>query len=159
MTCAMKREAWTWYLPSHLVPAKILCLRCEPCTKAYQDVLCQPSFKRSFFCLHHNTESRFYQVLNNFKSSFYNQLFISDYSNKTGQQICTRRNHLLRIRTLDRVVKLDSTQSMRCTTNSGNSAEATQLTTHCNKWICFLILNCIHTFQGLCALRNSGNSF
>ena len=22
MTCAMKREAWTWYLPSHLVPAK-----------------------------------------------------------------------------------------------------------------------------------------
>ena len=32
MTCAMKREAWTWYLPSHLVPAKILCSRCEPCT-------------------------------------------------------------------------------------------------------------------------------
>ena len=32
MTCAMKHEAWTWYLPSHLVPAKILCLRCEPCT-------------------------------------------------------------------------------------------------------------------------------
>ena len=25
MTCAMKREAWTWYLPSHLVVAKILC--------------------------------------------------------------------------------------------------------------------------------------
>ena len=24
MTCAMKREAWTWYLTSHLVPAKIL---------------------------------------------------------------------------------------------------------------------------------------
>ena len=35
MTCAIKREAWTWYLPSHLVPAKILCSRCEPCTKAY----------------------------------------------------------------------------------------------------------------------------
>ena len=35
MTCAMKREAWTWYLPSHLVPAKILCSRCEPCTKIY----------------------------------------------------------------------------------------------------------------------------
>ena len=33
MTCAMKHEAWTWYLPSHLVPAKILCSRCEPCTK------------------------------------------------------------------------------------------------------------------------------
>ena len=33
MTCAMKREAWIWYLPSHLVPAKILCSRCEPCTK------------------------------------------------------------------------------------------------------------------------------
>ena len=33
MTCVMKREAWTWYLPSHLVPAKILCSRCEPCTK------------------------------------------------------------------------------------------------------------------------------
>ena len=33
MTCAMKREAWTWYLPSHLVPAKILCSRFEPCTK------------------------------------------------------------------------------------------------------------------------------
>ena len=32
MTCAMKREAWTWYLPSHLVPANILCSRCEPCT-------------------------------------------------------------------------------------------------------------------------------
>ena len=32
MTCAMKREVWTWYLPSHLVPAKILCSRCEPCT-------------------------------------------------------------------------------------------------------------------------------
>ena len=32
MTCAMKREAWTWNLPSHLVPAKILCSRCEPCT-------------------------------------------------------------------------------------------------------------------------------
>ena len=32
MTCAMKGEAWTWYLPSHLVPAKILCSRCEPCT-------------------------------------------------------------------------------------------------------------------------------
>ena len=32
MTCAMKREAWTWYLPNHLVPAKFLCSRCEPCT-------------------------------------------------------------------------------------------------------------------------------
>ena len=32
MVCAMKREALTWYLPSHLVPAKILCSRCEPCT-------------------------------------------------------------------------------------------------------------------------------
>ena len=32
MTRAMKREVWTWYLPSHLVPAKILCSRCEPCT-------------------------------------------------------------------------------------------------------------------------------
>ena len=30
MTCTMKREAWTWYLPNHLVPAKILCSRCEP---------------------------------------------------------------------------------------------------------------------------------
>ena len=28
----MKHEAWTWYLPSHLVPAKILCSRCETCT-------------------------------------------------------------------------------------------------------------------------------
>ena len=34
MVCAMKREAWTWYVPSHLVPAKILCSRCEPCTNA-----------------------------------------------------------------------------------------------------------------------------
>ena len=33
MVCGMKREAWTWYLPSHLVPAKILCSRSEPCTK------------------------------------------------------------------------------------------------------------------------------
>mgnify|MGYP003692112159 CR=1 FL=1 len=33
MACAMKREAWTWYLPSHLVVAKILCSRCEPRTK------------------------------------------------------------------------------------------------------------------------------
>ena len=28
MICAMKREAWTWYLPSNLVPAKVLCSRC-----------------------------------------------------------------------------------------------------------------------------------
>ena len=27
MTCAIKREVWTWYLPSHLVPDKILCSR------------------------------------------------------------------------------------------------------------------------------------
>ena len=33
IACAMKREAWTRYLPSHLVPVKILCSRCEPCTK------------------------------------------------------------------------------------------------------------------------------
>ena len=25
MTCAMKNKAWTWYLPNHLVLAKILC--------------------------------------------------------------------------------------------------------------------------------------
>ena len=31
----MKREAWTWYLPNHLVPAKILCSRCEPCTNIF----------------------------------------------------------------------------------------------------------------------------
>ena len=37
MACAMKREAWTWYLPSHLVLAKILSSRCEPCTNAYID--------------------------------------------------------------------------------------------------------------------------
>ena len=35
MNCAMKREAWTWYIPSHLVPANILCSRCEPNTKLY----------------------------------------------------------------------------------------------------------------------------
>ena len=29
---AMKREACTWYPPSHLEPAKILCSRCELCT-------------------------------------------------------------------------------------------------------------------------------
>ena len=42
MTCAMKREAWTWYLPSHLVSAKILCSRCEPCTndKYYKTYTC-----------------------------------------------------------------------------------------------------------------------
>ena len=33
IACAMKREAWTWYLPSHFVVEKILCPRCEPCTK------------------------------------------------------------------------------------------------------------------------------
>ena len=33
MVYAMKCEAWTWYLPSHIVVAKILCSRCEPCTK------------------------------------------------------------------------------------------------------------------------------
>ena len=32
MTCAMKHEAWTWYPPSHLVVAKILCSRYKPCT-------------------------------------------------------------------------------------------------------------------------------
>ena len=31
-SCAVNHEAWTWYLPSHLVPVKILCSRCEPCT-------------------------------------------------------------------------------------------------------------------------------
>ena len=37
MTCAMKPEAWSWYLPSHLVPAKTLCSRWEPCTKLYHN--------------------------------------------------------------------------------------------------------------------------
>ena len=32
MACVMKREVWTWYLPSLLVPSKNLCSRCEPCT-------------------------------------------------------------------------------------------------------------------------------
>ena len=32
MTCAMKHEAWTWYLPSQLVPEKTLCSRWELCT-------------------------------------------------------------------------------------------------------------------------------
>ena len=32
MTCVMKHEVWTWYRPSHLVPTKFLCSRCEPCT-------------------------------------------------------------------------------------------------------------------------------
>ena len=39
MTCAMKRETWTCYLPSHLVPAIILCSRCEPCTNFYSNSL------------------------------------------------------------------------------------------------------------------------
>ena len=38
ITCAMKCEAWTWYLPSHLVPAKILCSRCEPCTNYFWSI-------------------------------------------------------------------------------------------------------------------------
>ena len=33
MACVMKREKWTWYLPSHFVLAKILCSTYEPCTK------------------------------------------------------------------------------------------------------------------------------
>ena len=33
MACVMKREEWTWYLPSHFVLAKILCSTCETCTR------------------------------------------------------------------------------------------------------------------------------
>ena len=46
MTCAMKREAWTWYLPSHLVPAKIFCSRCEPCTNKSR------TLDQDFICIH-----------------------------------------------------------------------------------------------------------
>ena len=52
MTCAMKREASTWYLPSHLVPAKILCSRCEPCTKetfSFFSLFCLTIFGLFFF--------------------------------------------------------------------------------------------------------------
>ena len=46
MACAMERKAWTWYLPSHLVLAKILCSRCEPCTKWLKTetniIMCEP---------------------------------------------------------------------------------------------------------------------
>ena len=33
MTSDIKREAWSWHLPSHLVLAKILCSRREQLTK------------------------------------------------------------------------------------------------------------------------------
>ena len=33
MTCDIKREAWSWHLPGHLVLAKILCSRREQLTK------------------------------------------------------------------------------------------------------------------------------
>ena len=51
MTCAMKREAWTWCLPSHLVPAKILCSRCEPCTNSS---LCTLILFKYFNSIHKN---------------------------------------------------------------------------------------------------------
>ena len=40
MTCAMNGKASTWYLPCHLVVAKILCSRCEPYTNvnSYKDL-------------------------------------------------------------------------------------------------------------------------
>ena len=45
MTCAMKHEAWTWYPPSHLVVAKILCSRYKPCTNNWLSFFfkCLPS--------------------------------------------------------------------------------------------------------------------
>ena len=47
MTCAVKREAWSRYLPSHLAVAKILCSRCEPCTEIICRILARMLGKRS----------------------------------------------------------------------------------------------------------------